>query len=199
MGIVQDTLCGIRKFTLRDTSRDWNQVQNVLLWVPEWDGVVPIPAIVKPKPLWSGKQILSLCIPRSINIFHTVDSRSLNPVSDDGIMIENGDIIYGVVQKLTVGTAQGGLIHVVFREKGLEVTRQLFTGIQMGVNFWLFHNGFSISISDTIADYGTMEVIMWTIAEHKGNVAQIIEDATHNWLKAGPGMTIWETFESKVQ
>ncbi|KIM71542.1 hypothetical protein PILCRDRAFT_40910, partial [Piloderma croceum F 1598] len=40
MGIVQDTLCGIRKFTLRDTFLDWNQVQNILLRVPEWDGAV---------------------------------------------------------------------------------------------------------------------------------------------------------------
>ena len=199
MGIVQDTLCGIRKFTLRDTFLDWNQVQNILLWVPEWDGEVPIPAIVKPKPLWTGKQILSLCIPRGINIFRSPETRSSNPVFDDGMMIENGDIIFGVVQKMTVGTAQGGLIHVVFREKGPEVTRQLFTGIQMVVNYWLFHNGFSIGIGDTIADYGTMEVITKTIAERKSNVALIIEDATRDRLKAGPGMTIRETFESQVQ
>jgi DNA-directed RNA polymerase II subunit RPB1 len=106
------------------------------------------------------------------------------------MMIENGDIIFGVVQKMTVRTAQGGLIHVVFREKGPEATRQLFTAIQMVVNYWLFHNGFSISIGDTIADYGTMEVITKTIAECKANVAQIIEDATRDRLKAGPGMTI---------
>jgi DNA-directed RNA polymerase beta' subunit len=48
MGIVQDTICGIRKFTLRDTFLNWNQVQNILLWLPEWDGAVPIPAIIKP-------------------------------------------------------------------------------------------------------------------------------------------------------
>ena len=39
MGIVRDTLCGIRKFTPRDTL-DWNQVQHILLRVPEWDGSV---------------------------------------------------------------------------------------------------------------------------------------------------------------
>ena len=36
---------------------------------------------------------------------------------------------FGVAQRMTVGTAQGSLIHVVFREKGSEVTRQLFPGI----------------------------------------------------------------------
>lgn len=199
MGIVQDTLCGIRKFTLRDTFLDWNHVQNILLWVPEWDGIVPTPTILKPKPLWTGKQILSLTIPRGVNIQRAPEVKSSNPVFDDGMMIENGEIVYGVVEKKTVGASQGGLIHVVFREKGPEATRQLFTGIQMVVNFWLFHNGFSIGIGDTIADAGTMAYITETIASRKQNVANIIEDATHNRLKAQPGMTIRESFESMVE
>ncbi|KAL0059361.1 DNA-directed RNA polymerase II core subunit rpo21 [Marasmius tenuissimus] len=199
MGIVQDTLCGIRKFTLRDSFLDWNLVQNILLWVPEWDGVVPIPAILKPKPLWTGKQILSLVIPRGINILRSPDPKSSNPIFDDGMMIENGEVIFGIVKKDTVGASQGGLVHVVFREKGPEATKQLFTGLQMVVNFWLFHNGFSIGIGDTIADTGTMSFITKTIAESKANVAKIIDDAYHDRLKAAPGMTIRESFESLVE
>ncbi|KAF8972572.1 hypothetical protein BDZ97DRAFT_1901130 [Flammula alnicola] len=199
MGIVQDTLCGIRKFTLRDTFLDWNQVQNILLWVPEWDGSVPIPAILKPKPLWTGKQILSLTIPRGINIHRAPDPKSSNPVFDDGVLIENGELIFGIVEKKTVGASQGGLVHVVFREKGPEATRQLFTGLQMVVNYWLFHNGFSIGIGDTIADSATMSYITQTIADRKANVSQIIDDATHDRLKAAPGMTIRESFESLVE
>ncbi|KDQ53026.1 hypothetical protein JAAARDRAFT_197811 [Jaapia argillacea MUCL 33604] len=199
MGIVQDTLCGIRKFTLRDTFLDWNQVQNILLWVPDWDGSVPIPAILKPKPMWTGKQLLSMCIPRGINIYRSPEPKSSNPVFDDGMMIENGDIIFGIVEKKTVGASQGGLIHVVFREKGPEATRGLFTGLQMVVNFWLFHNGFSIGIGDTIAGKKVMTYITDHIAERKANVAQIIDDATHDRLKAQPGMTIRESFESRVE
>jgi RNA polymerase Rpb1, domain 3/RNA polymerase Rpb1, domain 6 len=81
------TLCGIRKFTLRDTFLDWSQVQNILLWVPEWDGAVPIPAIVKPKPLWSGKQILSMVIPRGINIHRSPDPKSSNPVFERWLQV----------------------------------------------------------------------------------------------------------------
>ncbi|KAK0440787.1 DNA-directed RNA polymerase II, subunit 1 [Armillaria borealis] len=199
MGIVQDTLCGIRKFTLRDTFLDWTQVQNILLWVPEWDGTVPTPAIIKPKPLWTGKQILSMTIPRGINIHRSPDPKSSNPVFDDGMLIENGEIIFGVVEKKTVGASQGGLVHVVFREKGPEATRQLFSGLQMVVNFWLFHNGFSIGIGDTIADMKTMSYITQTIADRKARVTEIIEDATHDRLKPSPGMTIRESFESMVE
>ena len=199
MGIVQDTLCGIRKFTLRDTFLDWNQVQNILLWVPDWDGTVPIPAIIKPKPLWSGKQILSMTIPRGINIHRNPDPKSSNPIFDDGMLIENGEIIFGIVDKKTVGAAQGGLVHVCFREKGPEATKQLFTGLQMVVNYWLFHNGFSIGIGDTIADRKTMAFITERIQESKHKVSGIIEDATLGRLKAQPGMTIRESFEKKVE
>ncbi|KAI0344206.1 beta and beta-prime subunits of DNA dependent RNA-polymerase [Trametopsis cervina] len=199
MAIVQDTLCGIRKFTLRDTFLDWNQVQNILLWVPEWDGTIPTPVILKPKPLWTGKQILSLTIPRGINIHRSPDPKSSNPVFDDGVLIENGELIFGIVDKKTVGSAQGGLIHVVFREKGPEMTRQLFTGLQRVVNYWLFHNGFSIGIGDTIADKKTMSHITEQIAVRKQNVTQIIDDAAHDRLRPQPGMTIRESFESKVE
>jgi DNA-directed RNA polymerase II subunit RPB1 len=107
MGIVQGTLCGtsIRKFTLRDTFLGWNQAQNILLWAPEWDGTVPIPAILKPKPLWTGKQILSLAIPRGINIRCSPDPKS-HPVFDDGVLVENGELIFGIVEKKTVGASQ---------------------------------------------------------------------------------------------
>ncbi|OSX68017.1 hypothetical protein POSPLADRAFT_1177028 [Postia placenta MAD-698-R-SB12] len=199
MGIVQDTLCGIRKFTLRDSFLDWTQVQNILLWVPDWDGSIPTPAIIKPKPLWTGKQILSMCIPRGINIFRSPDPKTPNPVFDDGMNIENGEIIFGTVEKKTVGASQGGLVHIVFREKGPEATRTLFTGLQQVVNYWLFHNGFSIGIGDTIADRKTMEHIKEQIAIRKVNVVQAVDDAAHDRLKAAPGMTIRESFESRVE
>ncbi|KAH9994498.1 beta and beta-prime subunits of DNA dependent RNA-polymerase [Russula vinacea] len=199
MGIVQDTLCGIRKFTVRDCFMDWSQVQNIMLWVPDWDGTVPTPAIIKPKPLWTGKQILSMAIPRGINIFRAPDPPSPNPVFDDGMLVENGEIIFGVVEKKTVGASQGGLVHVVFREKGPEATRTLFTGLQCIVNYWLFHNGFSIGIGDTIADKATMQYVSTNIEEKKIKVRKIIQEAQKDQLKPSPGMTIRESFESSVE
>ncbi|TEB31022.1 beta and beta-prime subunits of DNA dependent RNA-polymerase [Coprinellus micaceus] len=190
MGIVQNTLCSIRKFTLRDCFMDWNAVQNILLWVPDWDGTVPIPAIHKPKPLWTGKQILSMAIPKGINTHRAPDPRSSNPTSDDSALIENGELTSGIVEKKTVGASQGGLVHVVFRENGPEVTKTLFTGLQMVVNHWLFHNGFSIGIGDTIADANTMSYITKTISESKAKVAGIIEEATQDKLKMSSVETV---------
>ena len=46
---------------------------NLLMWVPSWNAKMPKPAILKPKPLWTGKQIFSLIIPKRVNYiqFHS--------------------------------------------------------------------------------------------------------------------------------
>ena len=42
---------------------------NLLMWINyDLEKGLPSPCIIKPKPLWSGKQVLSLIIPNSINL-----------------------------------------------------------------------------------------------------------------------------------
>ncbi|CEH14257.1 beta and beta-prime subunits of dna dependent rna-polymerase [Ceraceosorus bombacis] len=199
MGIVQDTLCGIRKFTLRDCLLDYDAVQNLLLWVPEWDGTVPMPCIIKPKPYWSGKQLLSLCIPKGINVSNGgVINRQKCNVDDSAVAIENGELLTGVINKKVVGAVAGGLIHVIFRERGPIVCRDFFGGAQRLVNYWLLHNGFSIGIGDTVADDNTAKKITDEIMNAKAKVAHLIDDAKNDKLRTKPGMTLRESFEAEV-
>ena len=41
----------------RDTFLERDIVMNVLMTIDNWDGQVPMPAILKPRPLWTGKQV----------------------------------------------------------------------------------------------------------------------------------------------
>jgi len=68
MGIVQDTLLGCRKITKRDTLIDKDVFMNILMWWEDFDGKIPAPAILKPRPIWTGKQVLNLIIPKKINL-----------------------------------------------------------------------------------------------------------------------------------
>jgi hypothetical protein len=43
--------------TKRDTFIPADLMMNVLMCMEDWDGTVPAPAILKPKPLWTGKQV----------------------------------------------------------------------------------------------------------------------------------------------
>lgn len=53
---------------------------NLLMWLPSWDGKMPHPAILKPKPLWTGKQLFSLIIPGNVNLIKT---HSTHPDEED--------------------------------------------------------------------------------------------------------------------
>lgn len=203
MGIVQDTLCAIRKFTKRDTLLDIDMVMSLVMWLPEWDGDLPTPCILKPKPLWSGKQIYSMVIPKGTNckLFHSTHPDSENTWISPGdtlVYIDNGELVCGIVCKRTVGSTSGGLVHTIFNEFGPEVTRHFFDGTQRVVNNWFQHNSFSVGIGDTVADDATMENVGTIIAESYKLVDDLIGKAETDKLERLPGMTIKESFESGV-
>ncbi|CAG8470140.1 13405_t:CDS:2 [Ambispora gerdemannii] len=203
MGIVQDTLCAIRKFTKRDCFLSKDLVMNILMWVPDWDGRIPRPCILKPVPMWTGKQILSMIIPKGINChgFHAGHPEKEPPGNSPGdtqVLIEDGQVLCGIICKKTVGTSPQGLIHVIMNELGPEAAKKFLNGCQTIVNYWLLQHGFSIGIGDTIADKETMDTITSTIGAAKSRVQEIILKAQQDNLKCEPGMTIRESFEHHV-
>ena len=39
-------------------------VMNLVMHLDSFSGALPVPAILKPRPLWTGKQITSMCLPK---------------------------------------------------------------------------------------------------------------------------------------
>ena len=196
MGIVQDTLCGIWKICKRDVFLDKDQVQNILMWVPDWDGAIPTPAILKPKAMWTGKQIISFALPPSLNLMRDND---MLPPKDESLLIYQGELLYGLFAKSTVGASAGGVIHTIYNQDGWETTVKFFNTAQRIVAYWLLHNGFSIGVGDTIPDPETAEKIQEAIDEQKADVEKTVAKATRDELEPLPGMNIRETFENMVQ
>ncbi|KAF7312676.1 DNA-directed RNA polymerase subunit [Mycena indigotica] len=192
----RDTILGLRKLALRDTFLDWSEVQNLVLWIPHWNGTIPVPAIVKPKLLWSGKQILSMIIPRGIDFYSpSYDSNRNSPeLLDVGLLIEDGNMLWGTFD----AKSHSRLFGVVFLEKGPDAARELLFGLQLVTNHWLFHTGFTVGIGDLILDNDTMVVVTRRVEDCKNDVSQDIEDTTHDRLRRAPGMTIRESFEQLV-
>ncbi|PSN71739.1 beta and beta-prime subunits of DNA dependent RNA-polymerase [Corynespora cassiicola Philippines] len=201
MGIVQDTMCGIYKICRRDNFLTRDQVMNVMMWVPDWDGVIPPPAIIKPRPRWTGKQIISMAIPACVNIVRFSDGPGdpYNDLIDDGLLIQGGELIYGLLTKKVVGASAGGVIHIVYNEYGWQATVAFFNACQRIVNYWLLHNGFSIGIGDTIPDPATSQKIADEVAKAKAEVEKWVAQASKAELEPNPGMTVRATFEAKVQ
>ncbi|KAL2184397.1 beta and beta-prime subunits of DNA dependent RNA-polymerase [Thermothelomyces heterothallicus CBS 203.75] len=199
MGIVQDTLAGVYKLCRRDVFLTKEEVMNIMLWVPDWDGIIPLPAIHKPRPRWTGKQIISLIIPSIINIHMPSEQQDRDhPFEDDGLLIQQGELMFGLLSKKSVGASGGGIVHLCYNELGPQGAMDFLNGCQRVVNYWLLHNGFSIGIGDTIPDEVTIGLIQKHINDEKAEVARLTQQATNNELEPLPGMNIRETFENKV-
>uniref|UniRef100_A0A671PGW1 DNA-directed RNA polymerase subunit n=1 Tax=Sinocyclocheilus anshuiensis TaxID=1608454 RepID=A0A671PGW1_9TELE len=184
MGIVQDTLTAVRKFTKRDVFLERGEVMNLLMFLSTWDGKVPQPAILKPRPLWTGKQIFSLIIPGHINAIRThsthpdeEDSGPYKHISpgDTKVIVENGELIMGILCKKSLGTSAGSLVHISYLEMGHDITRLFYSNIQTVVNNWLLIEG-----------------------KKKKDLIFVIEKAHNNELEPTPGNTLRQTFENQV-
>ena len=97
MGIVQDSLVGIRLMTKRNTFLRRDQVMQLLLWLGDFYYELPQPAILKPEPLWTGKQIISLLLPevnltKNCSVHNREDDKFLLPPRDTKILIERGEV-----------------------------------------------------------------------------------------------------------
>lgn len=133
MGIVQDSLLGIRLFTRRSTFLRKDQVFQLLMWVDGWDGEIPTPAILKPEKLWTGKQIISLILPnvnieRKCNVFGDPKFTEEKLSERDGkIIIEKGELLCGLLDKGTVGNTSGGVIHTIWLDEGCEAAAKFLS------------------------------------------------------------------------
>ncbi len=114
IGLVQDALLGCSILTLRDTFLEKDMVMNILMWLDNFDGKIPVPAILKPKQLWTGKQIFSLVLPNNINLIRFSNTHPDEPEpipemtpNDTRVLIEQGELLSGTLDKKTNGTSGG--------------------------------------------------------------------------------------------
>ncbi|OWR53673.1 DNA-directed RNA polymerase II subunit RPB1 [Danaus plexippus] len=207
MGIVQDTLTAVRKMTKRDVFLTKEQVMNLLMFLPTWDGKIPQPCILKPQPLWTGKQIFTLIIPGNVNMVRTHSThpddeddgvnRWISP-GDTKVIVEHGELLMGILCKKSLGASAGSLLHICMLELGHEIAGRFYGNIQTVINNWLLLEGHSIGIGDTIADPQTYQEIQRAIVKAKDDVIEVIQKAHNMELEPTPGNTLRQTFENQV-
>lgn len=138
---------------------------------PQYNNITILPpAILKPKKLWTGKQIFSNIIDYIANYDSTgLDERKkllnlrincrVNPSYFDKIskeeheiLISNNILIKGIIDKNLIGASSFGLTHTFYELFGHVKTKMLTTAItRLCVNF-LKRNGFTCGLQDLVLD-----------------------------------------------
>ena len=202
MGIVQDSLCGARKFTKRDTFLSREELMNTIMHIPEWNGVVPEPAIVKPIPLWTGKQLFSLLLPKIDYMgYHSVhpdeEVTDISP-GDTKVVIKEGVLLTGIICKKAIGATQGGIIHIIWQDHGHLAVQRFMDGCQSLVNYWLGNHGFSVGVGDMITNESTKQKVKSLIDEAHEKVNKVIFDYRTGDTKQFGGFSLEATKENAI-
>ena len=205
MGIEQDALLGVTRMTKRNVFIEKEVFMNAMMWIQDWDGVLPIPTILKPRPLWTGKQLFSMVCPKvnyrqNSSIKGEIKKDNPNPfmLYDAEVLILDGELIHGVCDKKTCGQGGGSLVHVCQLEKGWEETSYFLNNCQTVVNYWMVNTSYTVGIADTVADSQTIKSIGNELNAAQSKVQNIMKRAQDGLLEGQAGKTLMQTFEYNV-
>lgn len=121
---------------------------------------VPIPAVVKPSELWTGKQIFSMMLKpnKMSNVLVNFETREKNYSSknqhfcrnDGWVAFRNSELISGNIAKKTIGDgSKTGLLYVLLRDFGPSAAAGCMNRwAKFCSRFMGGHRGLSIGISD---------------------------------------------------
>jgi len=197
------------------------QMMNIICDLSTFNGVCPISdqyVTIKGKniELWSGKSILSYIIPDTIQLempndsydnnknidTENLDEKKKKLIQDNNyiniVKIINGTITQGVFDKNLFSKTSKGLIHTIYNDLGKIRTNHFINDLQKIVSYILLVEGFSVGISDMIADENTNNNIQKIISERKNQIEGIMQEVHLNIFDGIPGQTNNEYFESKV-
>lgn len=203
MGLNQDVLMGIRLFTFRDNFMGRSHLFDIIMHIDDWNGVIPMPAILKPARMWSGKQIISMILPPKVDYERSCDGDVREELyeSDDAIIVNRGELMTGVFRKKIVGNTPNSIISCIWIAFGPDKTKDFMTYAQKIVNCWLLKQGFTVGIEDTIVPTDVLKEINKEKQKVKKKFNDILEDAQkENKLLVAhqPGKTIIQSFEYSV-
>jgi DNA-directed RNA polymerase I subunit RPA1 len=118
------------------------------------------PAIIKPRPRWTGKQVISTilknirpadCGDLWLNSSAKLKSRSWGEDSEEGqVVFRDGEFISGVLDKSQLGPSDGGFIHAVHEVYGPSVAGKLLSSMGRLLTRYLAMVAFTCGMDDLV-------------------------------------------------
>ncbi len=205
IGGLQDYISGAYLLTSKSTLLTKEEVLD-LLGVTNYRGELPEPAIKSPKPMWTGKQLVSLFLP---NDFTLKTRASVNAgrlrcenedcLEDTFVVIKNGKFLTGVLDKKAIGAQQPeSFYHWIVKEYGTEYASYLTDNMFKMFIRYIEKHGFTMSLDDVEIPEEAEEKIKKVFEEAEKDVQELIRQYLEGELEPLPGSTLEETLETKI-
>lgn len=165
-GLIQDHLSVSVWMSNRDTLFDRANYQQLIYnclrpesghIVGERIETVP-PAIIKPQPRWTGKQVITTilknimpmeCTPLNLTSKSQVPADRWGSNSEEGVVLfVDGEFITGILDKSQLGPSGGGLVHAVHEVYGPTVAGKLLSVLGRLLTKFLHMRAFTCGMDD---------------------------------------------------
>ena len=199
IGVVQDALVGSYRLTQPHVDFNRREFMNMMMWNKRFEGYVPQAGRKAEGKAgrWTGQQVLSQLMP-PINLEMANGLYKDNKSKDNMVKIKEGNIIQGIFDKDIFSKPSKGVVHVTFRDYGPTDTVNLIDSVQNTVEQFLVYNGFSVGISDLIADEDTRKQMEEVVRKRKAAIEDILLQIHLDLFDNNTGKTNQQEFEDKV-
>ncbi|RLI23627.1 DNA-directed RNA polymerase subunit A'/A'', partial [Candidatus Bathyarchaeota archaeon] len=205
IGAIRDYITAAYLLTRKSTFLNRKEV-NKLLVDTGYEGPLPEPEIKEPEPLWSGKQIFSLFIPKGMNyvlkaqICRGCDVCKREECEYDAyVVIKNGILVKGVIDRNSIGAEKSeSLLHRIIKDYGTEVGKEFLNKICRLLKSFITMRGFTYSFDELELSPEAERKIKTTIRKSEKNINKLIEELNRGTLERLPGQSLLDSFEIYV-
>jgi len=199
--VVQDTLVGAHIATKPQNFFTRREFMNLMMWNKRFESLPQAKSTtgVANAPRYTGQQIIgSLMPPISLDMPNKMFKKTDPNNEQNMVRIREGDVLQGVFDKDIFNKPGRGIIHITYNDYGPEQTVNLLDGLQQVLESFLIMKGFSVGISDMIADQKTREEMNEVIRKCKAEVEETLLQVHMDLFTNNTGKTNQEEFETRV-
>jgi len=193
IGAIRDFLTATYLLTKDDTLLSLKEL-SYLLSAIGYDGELPEPVVTTPQPLWSGKQVFSLLLPKDFS--HKFRSTFM---PEEPVIIQDGKLIKGVIDKGGIGVEKANnIIHRLVRDYGPDVAREFLDRVVRLANTYLRIRGFTFTIDDLTVPAEIYREISKLFVKMDEEFNKLKADYEKGKAPVYPGETPEQSFESAI-
>ena len=205
IGAIRDFITSAYLFTRRSTYLTRNEI-NRLLIAARYDGPLPEPKVKEPQPLWTGKQIFSLFLPKDMNYVLKANVCQGCAKCEEGdckydayVVVKNGELISGVIDRRSIGAEQSeSLLHRIIKDYGTQAGREFLNRITRLLKLYISQRGFTYSYDQLVLSPKAENRMNQTMERVQKKIDELIESFRKGTLARLPGQTLEESFEIYV-
>lgn len=192
IGLIQDCVYAAYLFTQKNRFLDKETAMQLLYQVPfppveeSLFYSLPIPAILKPKPLWTGKQLFSKLLDKTLFVERAVRGGpqrsaknepldSLIDWEEKMVIIKNGELLTGSLCKSMIGREPGGIVDTMMlncNDAHTKTHNFLFNAQRM-LRWFIDKKGFSVKLSDCLNTKEENEKIHFAIMKASEEIKRL--------------------------